>query len=318
MKTVCESRRGVRRRDSVCSWRGLIGVFVLAAVLRSFAGEPADTNYAAKGELILAHLDSAPFPHPDRAAGHRYKDEEFSAAEHYSDNTAAIFIPKGFHAGKAIDFVVHFHGWRNNVTNVLTRYRLIDQMVESKRNAILVVPQGPRDAPDSFGGKLEDRNGFKVFLEEVMQTVRTKSLLTNKTVAIGRIILSGHSGGYAVMASILDHGGLTDHVREVWLFDALYGRTEKFINWLDQSKGRLLNIYTENGGTKAETGNFKNLLQARDITFLSLNEKGLAVEALRSNCPLILFTELAHDEVVSAHSTFRDFLKTSGLAERGE
>jgi hypothetical protein len=304
-----------RRQKAVASSRSFLALLITLAAFHSLADEPATPPYSEYGELILAHLNSAPFPHPDRAAGHRYKDEEFSAAEHYSDNTVAIFIPKSFHAAKSIDFVVHFHGWRNNVTNALSRYRLIEQLVESKRNAILVVPEGPRDAPDSFGGKLEDRDGFKVFMNDVMETLRTKSSLTNKARSLGRIILSGHSGGYAVMASILDRGGLTDHVREVWLFDALYGRTDQFLNWLDQSKGRLLNIYTETGGTKSETEHFKNLLQARDITFLSLNEKGLAVEALRSTCPLILFAELPHDEVVSGHSTFRDFLKTSGLAD---
>src|SRR5690349_8631144 len=162
--------------------------------------------FSAQGQLILKSLASAPFPHPQRAEGHKYKDEFYSAAEHYSDSTVAIFIPKGFRETGKVDFVVHFHGWRNHVDEVLRRYELIPQLVESGRNAVLVIPQGPWDAPDSFGGKLEDQGGFKRFMDEVAETLRHQSTLRKKEFAIGSIILSGHSGGYHVMASILDHG----------------------------------------------------------------------------------------------------------------
>src|SRR5258708_30016535 len=91
--------------------------------------------YAPQGELLLAHLASAPFPHPQRAKGHKYKDQFYAAAEHYSNDTVAIFIPKGFRETGHIDFVVHFHGWQNNVEAVLGRYQLIEQLVASRRNA---------------------------------------------------------------------------------------------------------------------------------------------------------------------------------------
>ena len=115
------------------------------------------------------------------------------------------------------------------------------------------MPQGPCDAPDSFGGKLEDPDGFKRFMDEVMATLRQQSALKKKDFTLGNIILSGHSGGYEVMSAIVDCGGLTDHVKEVWLFDALYAQTDKFLAWFDKQHGRLLDIYTEHGGTKGET-----------------------------------------------------------------
>src|SRR5205814_9323751 len=125
----------------------------------------------------------APFPHPKRAEWHQYKDAFFAAAEHYSDSTVAIFIPKGFRETGHIDFLVHFHGWKNNVAGVLDRYKLIEQLTASGRNVVLVVPQGPKNASDSFGGKLEDTHGFKRFMDEVVQTVRQKSGLKKKDFA---------------------------------------------------------------------------------------------------------------------------------------
>lgn len=70
---------------------------------------------------------------------------------------------------------------------------------------------------------------------------------------IGRVILSGHSGGYHALAAMLDRGGLSDPVREVYLFDGLYGETDKYLAWLRGGRGKLINIYTDHGGTKAES-----------------------------------------------------------------
>jgi hypothetical protein len=292
----------------------------LTSAVCAFAGTETNQDlpqlYANQGELLLLPLASAPFPHPQRAEGHKYKDEFFSAQGHYSDSTVAIFIPKGFRETGRIDFVIHFHGWRNHVADVLTRYRLIEQLVESERNAVLVVPQGPRDAPDSFGGKLEDPDGFKRFMNEVTETFRTKCSLKRKDFTVGRIVLSGHSGGYQVIASSLDHGGMADLVKEVWLFDALYARTSQFLAWADEQHGRLLNIYTEHGGTKEETENLMTQLKHRGTAFFAGKEGDVKPTELQTNKLIFLYTDLPHDDVVAKHSTFRLFLETSGLDKR--
>jgi hypothetical protein len=270
--------------------------------------------YAPQGELILVQLASAPFPHPKRADGHTYKDKQYDAKEHYSDSTVAIFVPKSFHVTSKLDFVVHFHGWNNNVPQVLGRYNLIEQLTESHRNAILIVPQGSRNAPDSFGGKLEDPDGFKRFMEDVLNALRDKPAFKGKDVALGKIVLSGHSGGYKVISSILEVGGLTEHVTEVWLFDALYGQTPKFLAWYDRQPGRLLNIYTDHGGTKEETEKLMATLKQRGTVFFAGKEGDAKAGDLEGNRPVFLYTDLAHDEVLAKHQTFLEFLKTSGLS----
>jgi hypothetical protein len=271
--------------------------------------------YAPQGELLLAHLASAPFPHLQRAKGHKYKDQFYAVAEHYSNDTVAIFIPKGFRETGHIDFVVHFHGWQNNVETVLGRYQLIEQLVASRRNAVLVVPQGPCNAPDSFGGKLEDPQGFARFMNEVADTLRSKSMLKLRPFVLGSIVLSGHSGGYQVISSILDHGGLTSQVKEVWLFDALYARTDTFLAWWDKSRGRLIDLYTEHGGTKEETERLMAALKERGIPFFATKETQPTPIDLRQNRLLFLFSDLPHDEVVDKHKAFEQFLTTSFLAE---
>jgi hypothetical protein len=288
-------------------------LLLLGCAIWPVCGETLSERYAASGELIVTQLTSAPFPHPKRAEGHTYQKKLYPAAEHYSDNTVAIFIPKGFRETGQIDFVVHFHGWKNTVAGVLGQYKLIDQLMESKRNAVLVVPQGPRNAPDSFGGKLEDPDGFKRFMADVVDTLRQRSALKRNDFAIGQIILSGHSGGYQVISAIVDRGGLTNCVHEVWLFDALYAQTDKFLAWIDRHLGRFIDLYTEHGGTKAETEQLMAKLKQRGTAFYAGKEGEAKPVDLQTNRLVFLYTDLPHNDVVHKRQEYREFLQTSCL-----
>ena len=285
----------------------LFGILTASRLLAEDSAE----RYADLGRLIITNFASAPFPHPLRAEGHSYQNQLFSAADHYQDSHVALFIPKNFRPGRAMDFVVHFHGWRNNVTNVLARYRLPEQFSASRRNAILIVPQGPLDAPDSFGGKLEDADGFKRFMAEALAVLRENGVTTDG--GIGRIILSGHSGGYEVISAILARGGLTGKISEVWLFDALYAKTERFAIWFDHHPGRFIDLYTEHGGTKEETEALMAALAGNGVPFFSADETHATLADLRNNQLIFLFSDLPHDEVVQQRETFRRFLETSIL-----
>jgi hypothetical protein len=304
--------------DSVTFLRSMKRVLAIVfpvLVATAVRCDPLPELYAPQGTLLVEHLASAPFPHPQRAHGHEYEGKLYDAAAHYSDDTVAIFIPKGFSQKGRVDFVVHFHGWKNHVEAVLRHYQLIEQLVASRRNALLVVPQGPFDAPDSFGGKLEDSGGFARFINEVSERLQKSPAVKLKSFAVGNIILSGHSGGYQVISSILDRGGLSGQIKEVWLFDALYARTDKFLAWWETSRGRLINIYTEHGGTKPETEQMMGMLKDRGIPFLTAKEAKIRADDLRHNRLVFLYSDLAHDEVVNEHQSFEQFLATSILGE---
>jgi hypothetical protein len=278
-------------------------------------GENLPQCYADYGTLIVTQLTSAPFPHPKRAEGHQYRDKVYPAKQHYSDNTVAIFIPKGLRETGRIDLIFHFHGWQNNVEGVLRRYRLIEQLSESRRSAVLVVPQGPRNAPDSFGGKLEDAGGFKRLVADALETLKQRAGFQQNDLAVGQIVLSGHSGGYQVISAILDRGGLADQVREVWLFDALYAQTDKFLAWIDRHQGRFINIYTERGGTKVKTEELMATLKQRGTAFFAGKESDARPADLQSNKLIFLYTDLPHNDVVNKRQEFREYLQTSCLEE---
>jgi serine-type D-Ala-D-Ala carboxypeptidase/endopeptidase (penicillin-binding protein 4) len=291
----------------------------IAVMLAGFSGrteESLPNQFAPLGTLIITPFVTAPFPHPARAEGHQYHDEFFSTPEHYADSTVALFIPKNFRVTDKIDFVVHFHGWRHTVASTLEEYRLIQQLADSGKNAVLVVPQGPYLAPDSFGGKLEDTNGFRAFMAEAVEKLRTSGALAQTNFDIGNIILSGHSGGYHVMAAILDHGGLREKIREVWIFDALYGGTENFAAWQKTDDGRLLDIYTDHGGTREETENLMAAYKTNRVDFLSGEDTDITAEMLRTNRLVFLHSRLVHDDVVAKHDAFEEFLQSSCLENK--
>jgi hypothetical protein len=292
----------------------LLLTFVLAGVVSTLRAETPQEKYAPLGRLIMVKLESAPFPHPTRAKGHKYGNQEYDAATHYSDNTVGIFVPKGFRRTDKVDFVVHFHGWRNHVENVLGHYELPQQFAESGRNAILVVPQGPYDAPDSSGGKLEDENGFKRFMADVMETLRKEGVIEKEP--MGDVILCGHSGGYKVISAIVTRGGLEEKVKEVWLFDALYANADQFMGWFKRFPDRrMIMIYTLHGGTKEETEKLMASLKAAkpETPFLAKKEAQMTESDLKDNKLIFIYTDLEHDLVPYAHHAFREYLKTSGL-----
>lgn len=294
--------------------KALLLVILMSAGAAS-AADTLGTIAADSGQLILTQLVAAPFPHPSRTNGHTYKETFFPADKHYSDSTVAFFIPSGYQPKQKANFVIHFHGWRNTVATTLAQYALPEQLVASGRNAILIVPEGPHDAPDSSGGKLEDPDGFKRFMAETMSVLQQRGVLESN-VGIGSIILSGHSGGYQVISSIVDRGGLTTNVQEIWLFDALYAQSEKFLAWADRTGGRLLDVYTDNGGTKVRTEEMIATLKQQNKIALVTTEAAVTRAELQTNRLVFLHTDMAHNEVVAKRKTFQMFLETSCLPLR--
>ena len=266
-------------------------------------------TYSEYGTVLRFSLKNGLFPHPKRAEGHTYQNQKFPSSKHYQDSSVLVFIPKGYHFSPKTDIVVHFHGWYNHLDSVVAQFKLIEQFAAAHPNALLVLPQGPKDAPDSFGGKLEENNGFKRFISEVLDSV--KAARERKILLPRNIILSGHSGAYRVMSFILLHGGMPENVKEVWLFDGLYGQLEKFGVWLQQKNARLVNFYTKEGGTFATSIDFAMDIEAWHLKQWQGEEKDLTNHILVTNQIFSIFTPLEHNEVLSKTEMFRRLVSAS-------
>jgi len=279
--------------------------------------ETIEKTYAHLGLVIEVPFKNAPFPHPARPPGYKFKGQKDNQ-NHYSDSRVLIFIPKGFIGTDPIDCVIHLHGHNNHVDKAVHDFKLIEQFARSGKNAILIVPQGPYDAVDSFGGKLENRNGFKCLMNEVLATVQAKTDL--KTPTLGKIILSGHSGAYEAMAAILQNGGMTKQIEEVWLFDALYPEKEKdafavFRDWAKTAHHRYIDIYTNEGGTKSNSEALLKQLQRIDPTLEPLSDEDVKTKLTPAHNAFI-HSKFHHSEVQYKDGQFESFLKSSILKDR--
>lgn len=291
---------------------------VVAAVLFFLAGmvnaQPLTERYAAYGTMIVTQLATAPFPHAQRANGHEYDGKKYDAAGHYSDSSVALFVPKGYRASATVDLVFYFHGWGNSIDSALRRYNVVEQFCASGKNAVLVAAEAAKNSPDGFGGKFEDAGGMKRFVDDAI-TVLKKEKKISAHAGIGRIIIAGHSGAYRVMSFMLLRGGLTSHMSEVYLFDALYGQTEKFSHWIEHGRGRFVNIYTDGGGTKTESENLMGCLDAWKIRYFVAEEQKATAADLRHNRIVFLHSDLKHNDVFAKRGQFAAYLATSSLKD---
>lgn len=251
---------------------------------------------ALKGHTFLRPFATAPYPHAGRA---------------YRDATIGIYVPAGFRASDTIDYAVHFHGFCNDVAHMLQRYRLREQLDASRRNAVLIVPQGPKDARDADFGKLEhDENGLRNLLEDVGAFLRSRRI-TNAS-AIGRVVLSTHSGGYAGAGGSIVHGGLSENISDLLLFDSAYGYYDAFANWTKaRSTNHLLSLFT----TDTENGNvyLMTLIQAQQPTIFVRLAHGMTLSELQTRAPTFVLTTVAHDELMQRYNWYALFLQATAL-----
>lgn len=237
----------------------MLGAHVARALWNHFTGM---TGYAP-GPVNTAHVDwnvipggkwgiwrspAAPFPHPDRANGLVRDDgTRYPAFPHYSDSSIVVFVPDRFTPGPdGVNLIVHFHGHLNDNMGVLERYGMPQALVDEQINAILVLPQGPYRARDSFCGKMEDPGGLKRLVDDVLRTMEREKIITGAREArAAHMVLSAHSGGYRPVAYCLDRGDMNDVITHCFLFDAFYANFDYYRTWLEKGTGTIEAAYTE-------------------------------------------------------------------------
>lgn len=196
--------------------------------------------------LVIRPFETSPFPYRGDIPG---KDKPFMDVvdgdrlghtapagtirwerETYSDRRVLIAMPKGFDPRKPSVMVVYFHGNRSLLErDVVERQRIIDQVERSGLNAVLVVPQFARDAPDSSAGNFWRPGFFAAFLKEAERAAIDLCSPRCAAGLAGRpVVVAAYSGGYHPAAFVLHHGGAEERIRGVLLFDALYGDLDKF------------------------------------------------------------------------------------------
>lgn len=244
----------------------------------------------------------------------------------WKDNTVIVYVPSYYRLpkGRQVDTLVHFHGHNATARLGLEGGRLREQLFDSKQNCILVVPQGPRRATSSEGGRLDERGGLNRLLDEVMREIKRHYVglqLEKSSVAgnkgVGYLALSAHSGGYKVAARCCQHGGVA--VNEVYLFDALYGEEKTFERWLLKKKGvkgrgrhKIMSHYT--AGCKKNNMDLLDALQRRGAKCYHEKKPGDLTRAqLSKGEAVFIHTPQQHGAVTFSYNNLRDCLFASSF-----
>lgn len=267
-------------------------------------------------DLRLFHMVSAHTSFPDSARfdGHLYDSILYNAASHYQDSSVLLVTPKHLNAKKKITLIFWFHGWHNNIDSAAIRYDLLRQFANTKINAVLVLAETAKDAPDSYGGKLEKPDMFKKLVNDVILNLKKEKSIP-RNCEPGHIILAGHSGAYRVMAYILENGHI--QVQEVILFDALYSETDKFIKWMQVDKThRFINMYTDNGGTDEETLRMMKELKENGVLYQTTEEIALTPKQIQENQILFIHTTQQHNDIINNPDHLKLFLEHSPFLVR--
>lgn len=148
-------------------------------------------------------------------------------------------------------------------------------------------------------------------IADLLLTLKEQGRL--KTTTTHDVILAVHSGGYSGVSAVLDRGGLERPVREVWLFDALYGQIEQFTSWIEQGKGKFVNFYTPYGGTKVNSEQLAVDLEKKQLAVIRRSEAELSDADLQKGRLFFITSTLKHDEVVFQKDQFARLLKASVL-----
>jgi predicted esterase len=243
-----------------------------------------------------------------------YNKVLYDAATHYTDSSVLIIVPKKLNANKKVDLIFWFHGWGNNIDTAASHFKLIKQFAASQLNAVLVLAETTKDAPDSYGGKLENSNVFKDLVADIMQKLKKEKTVSKKCEA-GKILLAGHSGAYRVMAFILANGNMP--VQEVILFDALYSQTDKFMNWINSdSNHRFIDIYTNGGGTDEESKEMVKLLVKQNTMVDTIEEKELSLQLLLAKRIIFIHSLHLHNDIINDPDNFRLFLENTSFLRK--
>jgi beta-lactamase class A len=257
----------------------LLGAMVARAVWNHFTGSTGyrerkvplndvDWNSFPGGRWGIYRSAAAPFPHGKRSGGSRAADgTRYPYHPHYDDNSIVVVVPDTFQeTDEGTNVIVHFHGTMGDNMNSLEQDRMPRAMAEANINALLVLPQGPYRARDSFWGRLTDEGGLSRLVEDMLATMQKEKVI--QRARLNHLILSADGSGVPAAALALRRGRLESHVGEGFLYDTLEGDPGVFRDWLEKGRGRLYAVYS--AGNEAGAARLKGMVRGEAANRVAL------------------------------------------------
>lgn len=314
-------RLGELTRRAALRWLGcgLLGAALWPGESWGGASKVKEVSRGRRGTTLTLSLEEAPFPFRGKP---------------WKDDTVLVYVPHHHRVGanrrREVHLVMHFHGHGTTAKEAVELHQLREQLVESRQNAILVVPQLAVRASTGHPGKLGEPGGLLRLLTELRQVLQSQEVsralgkaALHPSSRVGRLCLSSHSGGYRAALACLKEGQFD--VRELYLFDSLYDGAAEVAAWVKAGKPdkkqwtHKLICYYAGGAVKRESLAVKRLLEQSGVEVLHEEREGtLTRKQLTSGRAVLVKTTNSHRGVTHQHNELRDCLYASTLPRRDE
>jgi hypothetical protein len=287
-----------------------LNLIIIKTILVFFFITPALGQHTQEFQLLHFSSSHTSFPDTGRMNGHWYDSTFYTASAHYNDSSVLLIIPKQLDTTQKINFIFWFHGWNNNIDTAAEFYQLTRQFIASKRNAVLVLSETARNAPDSYGGKLEQPGIFKALVKDVLRELKKEGFVPN-TAEPGNIVLAGHSGAFRVIAYILQNGQM--NIQEVFLFDALYSQVDKFLHWINEDNSHhFVHWFTNHGGgTDEMSDTMMRQLTIGHAAYKLAEEGTISPKIIRGDRILFVHSLREHNVIINDPDDFQILLENS-------
>jgi hypothetical protein len=288
--------------------------YILKTVILCYFVSPAIAQNTREFQSLHFSSPHTSFPDTGRAESYVYDSVLYEVSAHYRDSSVLLIIPRQLDTAKKIDFIFWFHGWHNNIDTAAVFYALIKQFIASKRNAVLVLSETARNAPDSYGGKLEQPGMFKALVNDVLGEMKKKGIVSY-TAEPGNIVLAGHSGAFRVIAYILQNGQMK--VQEVFLFDALYSQVDKYSEWISADRSNhFVHWFTNQGGGTDKMSEIMMLqLKTNHQDYMLTEEGTITPKIIKTNRILFVHSLREHNVIINNPDDFQLLLENSFILQ---
>ncbi|HEY3040101.1 MAG TPA: penicillin-insensitive murein endopeptidase [Pyrinomonadaceae bacterium] len=206
----------------------------------------------------------------------------------HGGSTTAVYVPDAALGTDPLNLLVWIHGdlicgdeGATAVTYVKSKtFPFAKQLADSKRPFVLVAPSMNWKGNSSH--RLGAPKAMNAFLEEVRNGLTGAGW--SSPPRFGRLILAGHSRGYAVLNHLVERltdnefsqGGLAT-LSDIWLFDTTYGQKNKqfhctnWTGWAKTKRGVNVRIlYRETSPTAPVAECIRNAARAAGLTNITV------------------------------------------------
>lgn len=154
-----------------------------------------------------------------------------------------LIVPPGYRPTDDAQVVLHLHGHNlahNGAQYFLDHFQYARAFAKSGRNALFVAPISDNRC-DEFEQDLAPSGKFRSFMDGVAAKLAGAGLCRDPSV--GSIALTGHSGAYRSLATIIGNGDYPASIHELYLLDSMYGRAPEFAAFASRPGNRIWSVY---------------------------------------------------------------------------